>query len=201
MISLVNVFHIDINISGRTQKAFVVGHIGLNDGDGVFALYTTKHYKQTLFHLCKGDDGSWEEVMTFDSHWILAIIQCLLIGIDYIGLRPLPDVGQIETKEIYDALHAAGCKDEIPLLGYRPRVGPRCRLCNTTIRIENQWQPIEIAPKDGTEILLWYENDGCMDIGYYTEKQTGEPFWVSNLSETFVDVVPTHWMPLPEKPK
>jgi len=35
-----------------------------------------------------------------------------------------------------DALHAAGCKDEKPLLGYRPGVGPRCRLCNTVAEIE-----------------------------------------------------------------
>ena len=199
MISLVNVFHIDINISGRTQKAFVVGHIGLNDGDGVFALYTTKHYKQTLFHLCKGDDGSWEEVMTFDSHWILAIIQCLLIGIDYIGLRPLPDVGQIETKEIYDALHAAGCKDEIPLLGYRPGVGPRCRLCNTTIRIENQWQPIESAPKDEKTIkhLILYDKRYKVIIGFGQDnKWKGE---TPNGLIILQDV--THWMPLPEKPK
>lgn len=29
-------------------------------------------------------------------------------------------------------LREAGCKCSLPLLGYRPEVGPRCRLCNTT---------------------------------------------------------------------
>lgn len=28
-------------------------------------------------------------------------------------------------------LRRAGCKCNLPLLGYRPKVGPRCRLCNT----------------------------------------------------------------------
>lgn len=28
-------------------------------------------------------------------------------------------------------LRAAGCRCETPLLGYRPDVGPRCRICNT----------------------------------------------------------------------
>lgn len=32
-------------------------------------------------------------------------------------------------------LHEAGCKYTKPLLGWRPGVGPRCRLCNTVAKV------------------------------------------------------------------
>jgi len=60
-----------------------------------------------------------------------------------------------------------------------------------------QWQPIETAPNDGTEIWLFEKN--------WADK----PFigrWV-DASNTFADrelkigVDPTHWQPLPEPPK
>lgn len=35
-------------------------------------------------------------------------------------------------------LRDAGCKCEQPLLGYRPGVGPRCRLCNTVAESERE---------------------------------------------------------------
>jgi len=38
-----------------------------------------------------------------------------------------------QTKEL---LHKFGCTCPDPLLGYRPGVGPRCRLCNTVAKIE-----------------------------------------------------------------
>ena len=33
------------------------------------------------------------------------------------------------------ALREAGCECEKPLLGWRPNVGPRCRLCNTVAEV------------------------------------------------------------------
>jgi hypothetical protein len=55
------------------------------------------------------------------------------------------------------------------------------------------WQPIETAPKDGTELLL---TDGRY-------KRTG--YWARRIEAWSVDMVPpvrmpTHWMPLPEGP-
>ena len=40
--------------------------------------------------------------------------------------------------DIEDIAHLrdAGCECESPLLGYRPKVGPRCRLCNTVAKVE-----------------------------------------------------------------
>lgn len=57
------------------------------------------------------------------------------------------------------------------------------------------WQPIETAPKDGTEILV------------YSDGRVISTFW-SFCAEDWVDVLrgytmrdPTHWMSLPEPPK
>lgn len=62
---------------------------------------------------------------------------------------------------------------------------------------KNKWQPIETAPKDGTNILVYSESIGRM-IAWY--KFNNYPFgdWV-NLR--FDIISPTHWMPLPEPPK
>jgi len=64
---------------------------------------------------------------------------------------------------------------------------------------ENQWHTIDSAPKNGTEILLWFANEGCMDIGFYTTVLNGS--WVSNMNDIKSSALPTHWMPLPEEPK
>ena len=74
----------------------------------------------------------------------------------------------------------------------------------------SEWQPIETAPKDGTEILLLKEirwvngdsKDGRIGNGYWIA-----PYWFEQKTEiwrsridTWIDA-PTHWMPLPEPPK
>ena len=68
------------------------------------------------------------------------------------------------------------------------------------------WQPIETAPKDGTEVLLYF-SDGRILIGDYvvTEQlRHGKTAWKNEGWRTFFGLVhdnkPTHWMPLPEPP-
>ena len=67
------------------------------------------------------------------------------------------------------------------------------------------WQPIETAPRDGTEILL-YVGTLCHDYG--VAWWNGE-WWemgsreCAGMKDRF-DVefgAPTHWMPLPEPPE
>lgn len=57
------------------------------------------------------------------------------------------------------------------------------------------WQPIETAPKDGTEILLF----SITDIGLcYWRDDNVMTGWTWGLGKAFR--LPSHWMPLPAKP-
>ena len=70
-----------------------------------------------------------------------------------------------------------------------------------------EWQPIETAPKDGTDILLWLGEPFnqtrlagfCRHWGTWVEEEPND-----FLNEEIFGIgcnVPTHWMPLPEPPK
>lgn len=85
------------------------------------------------------------------------------------------------------------------------------------------WQPIETAPKDEKEIILYRKNEDGSDrvtTGYWMELEHGKysgdcggpcrcpeyddpppPFWWSNDGGFAEEFPPTHWMPLPEPPK
>lgn len=82
-----------------------------------------------------------------------------------------------------------------------------------------EWQPIETAPKDGTEIVLcrgdrvscgrWFDavypkEPIIVDGEYYGMEETGEVIdacWMSIDGGFSEEDPPTHWMPLPEPPK
>lgn len=60
-----------------------------------------------------------------------------------------------------------------------------------------EWQPIETAPKDGTEVLIF---DGAnRTVGYFNR------YWSLSVMGAYAEddeiYDPTHWMPLPEPPK
>ncbi len=62
------------------------------------------------------------------------------------------------------------------------------------------WQPIETAPKDGTEILVVYPRQGgVMQLVYWRHHYRS---WMSK-GETVsgLETNATHWMPLPEPPQ
>lgn len=66
----------------------------------------------------------------------------------------------------------------------------------------NEWQPIESAPKDGTEILLGWPK--MRMSGYWDTFKSND--WATDRWMTSRGVYkgkhsPTHWMPLPEPPK
>jgi len=67
-----------------------------------------------------------------------------------------------------------------------------------------KWQPIDTAPKDGTEIMLcrlhvkkkWICTIGNRVGRHWLSNDGGDPEWSSLIS-----FKPTHWMPLPAPPK
>ncbi len=61
----------------------------------------------------------------------------------------------------------------------------------------SEWQPIETAPKDGTQILVF--GHGRFAVAEFRSgewRDMGDIGWGGFYSE----VLPTHWMPLPAPP-
>jgi len=61
-----------------------------------------------------------------------------------------------------------------------------------------EWQIIDTAPRDGTAILLWF-NDGIVVAHWHaaTDGHAGA-WWDRNDEWTFEH--PSHWQPLPDPP-
>lgn len=70
----------------------------------------------------------------------------------------------------------------------------------------SDWQPIDTAPRDGTEILLWDGYKLCVASWAFGSLFRIEPKeWITgecrgdyNSYDTVDE--PTHWLPLPETP-
>jgi hypothetical protein len=66
-------------------------------------------------------------------------------------------------------------------------------------------QPIESAPRDGTEILAWWVNGHGWTISWWSI--SGGDMWVSGPPDSEYGYEyekkyqPTHWLPLPPKPE
>lgn len=56
------------------------------------------------------------------------------------------------------------------------------------------WQSIDTAPRDGTEVLAWLLGGYCEVVYWHTL----EDHWTAGAGEDVV--LPTHWMPLPKGP-
>lgn len=59
------------------------------------------------------------------------------------------------------------------------------------------WRPIETAPCDGTEILLYEGFQPHIGAGYWN---TADAEWRSSCGNSALWKSPTHWMPLPDPP-
>lgn len=62
------------------------------------------------------------------------------------------------------------------------------------------WQPIETAPRDGTEFIACWQPEG-----YDYQLVNADTYWWGR-GECFISheagrIEPTHWMPLPAPPK
>jgi hypothetical protein len=64
------------------------------------------------------------------------------------------------------------------------------------------WQPIETAPRDGEDVLLYIpEMLGWPESWAIVTGQWDEPRWSSNALGGFNMGNPTHWAPLPSPPE
>lgn len=70
---------------------------------------------------------------------------------------------------------------------YRCLMGVVCQTAQT-------WQPIETAPKNGTEVLVY--DDGAIMVSSWLDDGQRAGWWDNGL----MDPPPTHWMPLPPPP-
>ena len=60
-----------------------------------------------------------------------------------------------------------------------------------------EWKPIETAPKDETEILIFTKQGNFYVVSY--DDIFAAPWRIRN-DEGLYAHTPTHWMPLPEAP-
>lgn len=60
----------------------------------------------------------------------------------------------------------------------------------------SQWQPIETAPTDGTEVLVLIKPK-VIRLGWFFAPSSRTQGWADESSRP---ITPTHWMPLPEPP-
>jgi hypothetical protein len=68
------------------------------------------------------------------------------------------------------------------------------------VRVRQQppeWQPIETAPKDGTDVLVWWPDWMAQPIRV-ANFEVRHRCWVTGSGSSAQP--PTHWMPLPQPP-
>ena len=64
-----------------------------------------------------------------------------------------------------------------------------------------EWLSIETAPKDGTDILLWFGPAvGWVALCKWYQKPKRGWCWVCSYTHKRHGFEPTHWMPLPAPP-
>lgn len=59
------------------------------------------------------------------------------------------------------------------------------------------WQPIETAPKDGTEVVLWNDNQHTAAVGSWRRMFAST---VESWTRAGERIQPTHWTPLKKPP-
>jgi hypothetical protein len=179
------------------------------------ALVTAEQFLPAIGQIPKGvySDGNGDPRKRLDCSWVLDTKEGrhTLRGGDYICTGPAGEqwnVAQEIFESTYEEISSAitpGTKD------YRERIAV------------TQWQPIDTAPKDGTEFLGWFpclklDEDGDLTNEPVDEEPFGgraivsweggcwsEPDWLSASGDWFGDDFeyapdPTLWQPLPAPP-
>ena len=99
-----------------------------------------------------------------------------------------------ELREICTALDDAACD-----------LVPTAVECIKKLKTENEWQPIETAPKDEFVLLAGPSGYTTIETVFTTGRMcsnyhTGR--WIDHANDDLMDwgFSPTHWMPLPKPP-
>ena len=97
-----------------------------------------------------------------------------------------------------------GCEAERGETCGAATVGPEIRAALSAAGwvVEQGWQPIETAPRDGTWIWCWHEEKRWKRVGMRC-KASG-PRWHysgTGVNAEYADDAPTHWRPLPAAPQ
>ena len=95
---------------------------------------------------------------------------------------------RIEELERYQSLHA---QCERVSLELEKKLVEQLKIAHSRLP---QWQPVETAPRDDTDVLVLCEDGGIL-IGCHC----GTKWWIEQTY--FEERKPTHWMPIPEPPK
>ena len=107
----------------------------------------------------------------------------------------------VAEQEIFQ-LSGEDIENEIINSVIRPLVSSLPASAQATAKVQ-QWQPIETAPKDGTNILL-VNRAGNVATGLWQGNGEYEGWWLrgGNRPNTFFNhhYGPSYWMPLPEPP-
>lgn len=73
--------------------------------------------------------------------------------------------------------------------------------CYLALRKAQEWQPIESAPRDGTEIVVgkYYGEQWHANTAAWMPEGANGPGWIT--PDCCEVIRPTHWMPLPTPPE
>jgi len=97
-------------------------------------------------------------------------------------------------EEMLEKWNRTGVDIDAALHGWVNEKSPIANRLRMIAAAQPKWQPIESAPKDGTEVLLCSRRgriaSGCWS-GADRKNKTG--FW----TWPYIDQEPTHWMPTP----
>lgn len=67
--------------------------------------------------------------------------------------------------------------------------------------VSDKWQPIETAPKDGSELLFWSEREGGLYVVFWHGLRKSWLWTTHSLDGDEELKHATYWMPLPDPPK
>ncbi len=72
--------------------------------------------------------------------------------------------------------------------------------------MSKKWQTMDTSPRDGSRVLLYFENGTMAVAHHHYAKNTNWGYWdisdPADFENSFdLEIGPTHWRPLPKPPR